>query len=83
MDSLYNDSTTVQIHKSYQPGQSTFLQLRDESFTPEQLAPPFFGLGFVQDLFLVCVPSPQVYEHEDQRFHFDQPPATRGERKKR
>ena len=56
--------------------QSSLLQLCVSSESPLQFAPAFMGSGFEQFLFLVCIPSPQVLEHDDQTFHCVHPPET-------
>ena len=52
------------------------LQSRLSFTSPVQLAPPYLGAGFVQVLFLLCVPVPHVFVHCDQEVKFDHPPLT-------
>ena len=51
------------------------LQARDCEELPEHTAPPFAGVGLLHDLVRVCVPPPQVTEH-DSYTQDDQPPST-------
>jgi hypothetical protein len=56
--------------------QTWVLQSRELASDPEQVAPPYWGEGLVQDLDLDWVPPPHVTEHIPYEPQPDQDPST-------
>ena len=60
----------------YWPGHGLVLHFFTTAFFPLHFLPPFFGVGLLHFLLLICMPPPHLFEHFVHLLHLLQSPFT-------